>query len=241
MQARTKGLIVEELGDGAVIYDATAGRAHALDRAALAVWRAADGARDLDAIAAAAEVTREHARLALDDLAQRGLLESAPGVSRRAAVKRAALLGAAAVGAAPVIETVLIPVAAAHASTTANGAGGGSGGGGPVFTFDGTLVEGNSQSAATFDGQFIGVHTFDNTTPSTELIIDPARKGIMDFSIAPLSGSPSGEGVTLSVASTSSVLTFQVFNQNHTFDVTSLTPLTLPLDSSLRASIFSVT
>jgi hypothetical protein len=115
-QARTEGLIAERLDDGLVIYDRLSDRAHSLDAAAAALWSLADGQRTVRQIARAAGLEEPVARAAIDRLAEKGLLLVEPGVSRRSMLRRAAGIGAGALGAAPVIETLVIPVAAAHAS-----------------------------------------------------------------------------------------------------------------------------
>jgi outer membrane biosynthesis protein TonB len=115
-QARTDGLIAERLDDGLVIYDRLSDQAHSLDAAAAALWSLADGTRTVRQIAHAAGIDELVAQAAIDRLAERGLLLRAPGVSRRSVLRRAAGIGAGALAAAPVIETLVIPVAAAHAS-----------------------------------------------------------------------------------------------------------------------------
>lgn len=114
--ARTDNLIIEELGDGIVVYDRDTGEAHSLDAHAASVWRAADGRRELSEIARVSNLEEPTVLAALDQLQAHGLLNGS-GVSRRAMLRRSAKFGAAAVAAAPLVETVLIPTAAAHAST----------------------------------------------------------------------------------------------------------------------------
>lgn len=113
---RPEGLVFEQLEDGAVIYDAQTKQAHSLDPLATRVLNAADGEHTPAEIAAGLGLDEATVHAALDQLTARGLLLPAAGVSRRAILKRAAVVGAVAAAAAPVIETVVIPTAAAHAS-----------------------------------------------------------------------------------------------------------------------------
>jgi Coenzyme PQQ synthesis protein D (PqqD) len=114
--ARTEGLLVESIDTGLVLYDAATSEAHSLDLVAAEVWRAADGTRDAAAIATLTGLDVPQVEAALDQLQARGLLLGSDGVSRRAALRHGAVIGAAAVAAAPLIETLVIPTAAAHAS-----------------------------------------------------------------------------------------------------------------------------
>lgn len=115
-QRRSDGLVFEQLEDGAVIYDTQTRQAHSLDPLATGVLNAADGEHTPAEIAAEIGLDEATVHAALDQLNARGLLLPASGVSRRAMLKRAAVVGAVAAAAAPVIETVVIPTAAAHAS-----------------------------------------------------------------------------------------------------------------------------
>lgn len=133
-QRRSHGVVFERLDDGAVIYDGVTKQAHSLDRAATRVFAAADGTRSAGDIAAEAELDESCVHAVLDQLGARGLLIAAPGVSRRGMLKRAGMVGAAAVAAAPLIDTVIIPTAAAHASTMPTGSGGGGGGAPTAYT-----------------------------------------------------------------------------------------------------------
>jgi aminopeptidase-like protein len=73
--ARTAGLVVEPIDDGVVVYDEETGRAHALNAGAAAVWSAADGTRDIAAIAQRAGMDPAAAVAALDQLHANGLLD----------------------------------------------------------------------------------------------------------------------------------------------------------------------
>lgn len=241
---RAHELTVEELDEGLVIYDGAAGRAHSLAAEVARVWRTVDGSRTLDEIALVAGVLRADAIAALDEFDRRGLLEPTPGLSRRAAVKRAALLSAAAVGTAPVIETVLIPVAAAHASTP-TGTGGGGTGGGPTFVLNGSLIEGsgdqNGVTALFFaDTGAVGAHTISRGVSSIDVLVD-LPNGQIEFSIVPFAQSSTGFGIKIgNTVPGSTAEIYQVFNANHSVDLGPQSTVTLALDSSLHASIFTI-
>jgi hypothetical protein len=115
--ARSENLIIEELDRGVVVYDSLTQQAHALDPMAASVWRAADGHRTVSELADVTGLEKPAVVATLDQLHERGLFEAGSSVSRRAMLRRTASLGAAAIAAAPLIETVVIPTAAAHAST----------------------------------------------------------------------------------------------------------------------------
>lgn len=111
-------MLVEELDGGLVVYDAATSQAHSLDPVAARVWRVCDGARTVSDIARAVGLDRATAEAVIVRLGEIGLLEPASGgISRRVMLYRSARVGVAAAAAAPVISTVLIPTAAAHAST----------------------------------------------------------------------------------------------------------------------------
>src|SRR5215210_3189650 len=108
--ARRAKLVVRELIDETLVYDVEGHRAHCLNRTAALVWELCDGERTVSLIAGqvgerlSADVPEEVVRLALEQLADRGLLapcdsrpEPAPDlVSRRAMVRRLGLAAAVA-------------------------------------------------------------------------------------------------------------------------------------------------
>jgi hypothetical protein len=55
-RSRQEEVVVEELGDDVVAYDARVHQAHALEGIVAGVWRACDGERDISAIAAACDL-----------------------------------------------------------------------------------------------------------------------------------------------------------------------------------------
>lgn len=125
-RARTEGLVLDELNDGLVVYDARAHCAHWLEPSAAAAWRACDGGAEESDVASAVGTDTPTCLALLDQLTDIGLVEVVEGVSRRSMLASAAKVGAAGALAAPIISAV-VPIAVAHAST----GGGGSSPGGP--------------------------------------------------------------------------------------------------------------
>jgi Coenzyme PQQ synthesis protein D (PqqD) len=119
-RGRSEGILVERLEDGLVIFDTETDQAHSLNATAAAVLTAADGTRTVPEIAEAAGLEETAALAALQQLGGRGLLDGPMPVSRRSMLRRTALVGAV-IAAVPVIETVVIPTAVAHASTPTSG------------------------------------------------------------------------------------------------------------------------
>jgi hypothetical protein len=122
---RRDGIVVRELPDETLVYDERSHKAHCLNRTAAAVFRAADGTRSVEEIAAglvpavaAPEAERDAAvRLALDELEGAGLLlpgPEGPGASRREALRRMGL-GAALL--LPAVVSVLAPTPAEALTT----------------------------------------------------------------------------------------------------------------------------
>jgi Coenzyme PQQ synthesis protein D (PqqD) len=119
-RARRSKLVVRELADETLVYDVEGHRAHCLNRTAALVWNLCDGENTVPRIAEkmcarlSARVPDEVVRLALDQLADRGLLAPAdvwPAaakavVPRRAMVRR---LGLAAAVALPLVTSIISP------------------------------------------------------------------------------------------------------------------------------------
>ena len=118
--ARSADLVVEPLGDELLVFDSKTNRAHSLNAAAASVWRACDGARDVDALAQYCELDPIAVELALDSLRNCELLIDfeGPHVSRRQALRRAAVVGAGISVALPVIRSITAPSAYAAGSIT---------------------------------------------------------------------------------------------------------------------------
>ena len=118
--ARRSNLVVRELIDETLVYDVEGHRAHCLNRTAALVWGLCDGETTVSRIAEkmgerlSARVPEAVVQLALDQLADRGLLASvdicptpaANHVSRRAMMRR---LGLAAAVALPLVTSIISP------------------------------------------------------------------------------------------------------------------------------------
>ena len=117
--ARSSRLVVRELADETVVYDVEGHRAHCLNRTAALAWKLCDGEHTVSRIAEkmgerlSARVPEEVVRLALEQLADRGLLKpcdvrpaGANSVSRRALMRR---LGLAAAVALPLVTSIISP------------------------------------------------------------------------------------------------------------------------------------
>ena len=119
-RARRSKLVVRELIDETLVYDVEGHRAHCLNRTAALVWELCDGGNTVPRIAErvgdrlSARVPEEVVRLALEQLADRGLLApddlcpapAANAVSRRAMMRR---LGLAAAVALPLVTSIISP------------------------------------------------------------------------------------------------------------------------------------
>jgi Coenzyme PQQ synthesis protein D (PqqD) len=126
--ARIAGLVVKAMGDEVLVYDLERDRAHSLNRAAAAVWRACDGTRAEDEIVARLRetevlpVTREVVRYGLDQLSRARLVSGfgrEAGLTRRELMRR---LGAVAV-AIPLVMSIVAPTAVQAQSCFPNGVG----------------------------------------------------------------------------------------------------------------------
>jgi hypothetical protein len=133
-KARTAGLLVEELGGEAVVYDLDSDKVHRLDRRAFQVWQACDGQRTIAMIAQtisdAAGDTADRLALvevAVDQLQEAGLLvaqqENEQG-ARRPPTRREMLTRTGSAGAfagLAMIQTVTAPTPIMTASDTEPG------------------------------------------------------------------------------------------------------------------------
>ena len=120
--ARREGLIVQELPDEVLVYDASNDKAHCLNQTAALVWKHCDGNTKIADIAKLvgkelnASVKDEFIWLALDQLEKEALLEKetefsfkSMGISRREVIKR---IGLASVIALPIVTSLLNPMSA---------------------------------------------------------------------------------------------------------------------------------
>ena len=122
-QTRRSGLLVRELPDELLVYDQERHRAHCLNRTAAVVFQLADGTRTLSDLAALADADVEVVRVALERLADAGLLESAvpvaspatsEGISRREVARR---VGLAAAVLLPAVVSIIAPTPAEALAT----------------------------------------------------------------------------------------------------------------------------
>ena len=120
--ARQEGLIVQEMPDEVLVYDASTDKAHCLNHTAALVWKYCDGTNQVADITKIisrelnAPVKEEFVWLALDQLEKEALLEKEAefslktlGVSRREVIKR---IGLASVIALPLVTSLLNPMSA---------------------------------------------------------------------------------------------------------------------------------
>jgi hypothetical protein len=123
-QARSAGLVVEELSDEVLVYDLERDRAHCLNLTAANVWKLCDGKSSPAEIATRLGVKLEPVEAqevvwtALDQLGRAGLLDKkitrpSAAISRRDVIKRLAVAAAITV---PVVTSVVAPTAT-HAAT----------------------------------------------------------------------------------------------------------------------------
>lgn len=124
-KARHGGLVIRELPEELLVYDAETHGAHCLNETAALVWKQCDGRSSVPEIAAkvsatvGTEIDDDVVWLALEDLWKRDLLVGEPAPADEGTMSRAQLLRRSAVAAAvavPVIVSVVAPKAA-HAAT----------------------------------------------------------------------------------------------------------------------------
>jgi hypothetical protein len=129
--ARKNGLVVRDLADEVVVYDRERHEAHCLNRTAAIVFRNADGRRSVSDLAAllGAESTGEAkglVQMALGQLGDAHLLESAPPPAPRAGLARRDVMRRVGIGAAvllPLVTSILAPSPSEAAATCAVGPG----------------------------------------------------------------------------------------------------------------------
>jgi Coenzyme PQQ synthesis protein D (PqqD) len=115
--ARTEGLVVEEIGDELLVYDLDTDEAHSLDPVAAAIWRACDGTTTTADIAARLNLDEGAVQATLKHLGELNLLTGEARVvavthSRRAVLRRGLVAGAAGAVAIPVIRSIVAPATA---------------------------------------------------------------------------------------------------------------------------------
>jgi hypothetical protein len=119
--ARSEGMLVEQIGDEAVVFDSVRNTAHCLSPLATAVYMGADGRtrrEDLAEVAASTvgePVSVEAVDAAVGELQELGLIEEPSGMTRRTMVGRTAM-ATAALSAAPLVTSIVTPAGAASAT-----------------------------------------------------------------------------------------------------------------------------
>jgi hypothetical protein len=129
--ARKSGLVVRDLADEVVVYDRERHEAHCLNRTAAIVFRNADGRRSVSDLAAllGAEGAPEAeglVRMALGQLGEAHLLESAPPAAPQPGLARRDVMRRVGIGAAvllPLVTSILAP-SPSEAAATCVGPGG---------------------------------------------------------------------------------------------------------------------
>lgn len=127
-KARQSGIVVQEMPGEVLIYDTKTNKAHCLNETAAAVWRRCDGNTKIEDLALelglglhGTQVPAELIWLAVDQLSDKGLLEtklegSVRSESRRDALKK---IGMTAVVALPFIASLAAPKSALAATSCA--------------------------------------------------------------------------------------------------------------------------
>jgi hypothetical protein len=127
--ARTEHLLIQEMDQEILVYDEATNRAHCLDAQSAKIWRACDGTRTMEAIAAAVRTDPHQPlevdtiRIGLDALGKAGLLQKEsssalrlPGETRRQLLRQLATAGLTLL--IPVVRSLVAPTAAEAASMT---------------------------------------------------------------------------------------------------------------------------
>jgi hypothetical protein len=125
-QARSEGLVIQELPDEVLIYDLERDKAHCLNQTAALIWKHCDGKSgiaqlaQLAASASGLPADEEVVWLALEQLSKAHLLseavkrqESKKPLTRREVIKRIGLGAAAAI---PLVTSIVAPMAAQAAT-----------------------------------------------------------------------------------------------------------------------------
>lgn len=123
--ARTKSLLVQQVGPEVVVLDQTANRAHRLNPTAAFIWRNCDGTRSPANLSrllreefGIEDPSGEVTRLALEDLQKLQLIEAGTAASERKGITRRELGVRLAMAAAalPLIVSIAVPAPSQAAS-----------------------------------------------------------------------------------------------------------------------------
>ena len=128
-EARTEGLVVQQLAEEVLVYDQDRHKAHCLNHTAALVWEQCDGESSVKDIARKlseemeAEVEAEVVWLAVEQLSRTHLLKegverAAGGVSRREVMRR---IGIGAAVALPIVTSIISPKATEAANCRPSG------------------------------------------------------------------------------------------------------------------------
>jgi Coenzyme PQQ synthesis protein D (PqqD) len=119
-QARSEGLLIEEVGDELLVCDPLSNRAHSLNAFAARVWHACDGETTTEQLVTKLDSDPDSVAHALAELSDCELLEDAgPLIASNGGMTRRDLgIRTAKVGAAAAIISVALPVAEAAATPT---------------------------------------------------------------------------------------------------------------------------
>jgi hypothetical protein len=125
-KARTKNIVVKEVGEETLLYDTPANQLHSLNRVAAFVWQNCDGRRSPEQIAEMIQqqlslpANEGSVSLAIEQLSSRNLLEAPvePAPSKTKRRRREMLKVLTSALAIPVIASITAPTAQAQASTT---------------------------------------------------------------------------------------------------------------------------
>jgi hypothetical protein len=125
-QARSEGLVIQELSDEVLIYDLERDKAHCLNQSAAMIWKHCDGKTSISQLAqlvakeSGLPANEELVWLALEQLSKAQLLPQAvkrdtgkKPMTRREVIKRIGLGAAAAI---PVVTSIVAPMAAQAAT-----------------------------------------------------------------------------------------------------------------------------
>ena len=114
--ARSKDVVVQELGEEVLVYDLVTHKAYCLNETSGKVYKACDGVTTFDQLRAKTKFTDEIIFLTLDELKKENLIEedgsyASPfaGMSRREVIRR---VGLASMIVLPVISSLVAPTAA---------------------------------------------------------------------------------------------------------------------------------
>ena len=129
-EARTEGLIVQQLADEVLVYDQDRHKAHCLNRTAALVWGRCDGRSSISEIASrlagetSSEVEADVVWLAVEQLSRTHLLKGRVeagdgGMSRREVMRR---IGVGAAVALPLVTSIVAPKATEAANCRPSGA-----------------------------------------------------------------------------------------------------------------------